>query len=121
LNGGFEQGLLAEVLAAILLSARDAGEAGLVSASAAALTEGVLHTMLVSNSARPVTEGVHPLIGTSSSRSAECRLADLESKVDRILHALEKDGHEHTERPKSASSYPNAQNPIEQRFNGPKK
>jgi hypothetical protein len=53
-----------------------------------------------------------PIIGTSSSRSAECRLADLESKVDRILHASEKDGHDHTERPRSAS--PN-QTPIEQR------
>ena len=43
------QGLIdATVRAAILLSARDAGEAGLVSASAVALTEGVLRTMLVS-------------------------------------------------------------------------
>jgi RNA polymerase sigma factor (sigma-70 family) len=36
------------VKAAILLAARDAGEAGLVSASAVALTEGVLRAMLVS-------------------------------------------------------------------------
>jgi RNA polymerase sigma factor (sigma-70 family) len=36
------------VKAAILLAARDAGEAGLVSASAVALTEGVLRTMLIS-------------------------------------------------------------------------
>ena len=43
------KGLLgATVRAAIRLSARDAGEAGLVSASAVALTEGVLSTMLVS-------------------------------------------------------------------------
>jgi hypothetical protein len=59
-------------------------------------------------------EVVHPPTGivgsTSPSRSAECRLADLESKVDRILHALENDGHDHTERPKSA--LPN-QKPIE--------
>ena len=50
-----------------------------------------------------VAQGVRPaaeIVGaTSSARSAECRLADLESKVDRILHALEKDGHDHTERP----------------------
>ncbi len=36
------------VKAAMLLTARDAGEAGLISASAVALTDGVLHTMLVS-------------------------------------------------------------------------
>jgi hypothetical protein len=43
------EGLIdATVRAAILLSARDAGEAGLVSASAVALTEGVLRTMLIS-------------------------------------------------------------------------
>ncbi len=48
---------------------------------------------------------------TSPARSAECRLADLESKVDRILHALEKDGHDHMDRPKSA--LPN-QKPMEQ-------
>ena len=35
------------VKAAMLVAARDAAEAGLVSASAAALTEGVLRTMLV--------------------------------------------------------------------------
>ena len=45
----YRQGLIdATVKAAILLAARDAGEAGLVSASAVALTEGVLRTMLVS-------------------------------------------------------------------------
>jgi RNA polymerase sigma factor (sigma-70 family) len=45
------EGLIdATVRAAILLSARDAGEAGLVSARAVALTEGVLRTMLVSSS-----------------------------------------------------------------------
>ena len=38
----------ATVKAAMLLAARDAGEAGLVSAAAVALTEGVLRTMLVS-------------------------------------------------------------------------
>jgi RNA polymerase sigma factor (sigma-70 family) len=38
----------ATVKAAILVKARDAGDAGLVSASAVALTEGVLRTMLVS-------------------------------------------------------------------------
>ena len=36
---------------------------------------------------------------TNSARSAECRLADLESKVDRILRALEKDGRDHMEAP----------------------
>ena len=56
----------------------------------------------------PVKERVDPPIGTSPPRSAECRLADLESKVNRILQALEKDGHDHAERPKPATSNPNA-------------
>ena len=43
------EGLIdATVKAAMLLAARDAGDAGLVSAAAVALTEGVLHTMFVS-------------------------------------------------------------------------
>ncbi len=43
------EGLIdATVKAAMLLAARDAGDAGLVSAAAVALTEGVLRTMLVS-------------------------------------------------------------------------
>jgi RNA polymerase sigma factor (sigma-70 family) len=53
--------------------------------------------------AGPVKEGFAPVGSTSPSRSAECRLADLESKVNRILQALEKDGHDHAERPKPAS------------------
>ena len=47
-----------------------------------------------------------PIAGTSPGRSAECRLADLESKVDRILRALEKDGDDHWDRPKTALPYP---------------
>ncbi len=64
--------------------------------------------LLPSPPRRPVAAGADPLIGTSPSRSAECRLADLESKVDRILHALEKAGKDYTGRPKSSSSDPNA-------------
>jgi predicted DNA-binding protein (UPF0251 family) len=55
----------------------------------------------------PTGMGGPPIAGTSPPRSAECRLADLESKVDRILRALEKDGNEHTEGPKTALPKPN--------------
>ena len=61
----------------------------------------------------PVTAGVHSageIVGTTTAaRSAECRLADLESKVDRILQALENDWHD-TEH---AKPYVPNQKPIE--------
>ncbi len=60
------------------------------------------HPQIIGNTS---SSGVpeRPIADTISSRSAERRLADLESKVDRILHALEKDGHDHTERAKPAA------------------
>jgi hypothetical protein len=50
-------------------------------------------------SPKTVAEPRPPLSGINSRGSAERRLDDLEHKVDRILHALEKDGRDHTERP----------------------
>jgi len=56
--------------------------------------------------AHPPNGAERPIVGTSPARSAECRLADLESKVDRILRALEKDGREPTKGPKTALPIP---------------
>jgi RNA polymerase sigma factor (sigma-70 family) len=50
-------------------------------------------------SPKPVAESRPRLSGSNSPGSAERRLDDLERKVDRILHALEKGGRDRTERP----------------------
>jgi RNA polymerase sigma factor (sigma-70 family) len=60
------EGLIdATVKAAILIAARDAGEAGLVSAFAVALTEGVLRTMLVSK--LKITAAIVLVVGAITS------------------------------------------------------
>ncbi len=58
------------------------------------------------HSPKPVAESRPRLSGTNSPGSAERRIEDLEHKVDRILHALEKGASDRAERPEPIEQHP---------------